>query len=258
MEVLISRRKQIDPIILEACKQFDARIFVETIKGEFSNFPDSRYNQKRIVYPIWYINLVILCGFFCGCNTIEEITEYALLQQSWFKELLNKSYPAPSYSTLWWFLVRTQPEALKQYFVKWFVKIPHQLKDQLLALDGKRLKSASFLGHITHVVELFAAEDRLVLATEKVPDKTVEKSCLSDILKQVDVSGAIISGDAHFTTPTVADQIIENQADYLLAIKGNQPKLQAEMENFFYKLMQLNGKRWSILLRNRLKKIMDA
>jgi len=235
----MSRCKKIDPSILEASKQFDAQTFVEIIKGEFSDFPDHRLNQKRTVYPIWYICLVILCGFFCGCNTIEEIAEYSLLQKTWFKELLGKSYSSPSYSTLWWFLVRTQPEALKQYFKTWFVKLPHQLKDQLLALDGKRLKSASFLG-IMHVVELFAAEDRLILTAEKVPNKTVEKSCLPEILKQVDVSGAIISGDAHFTTPTVAEQIVDNDADYLLAVKGNQPNLEAEMENFFLQAHEVN------------------
>jgi predicted transposase YbfD/YdcC len=237
----MSRRKQIDPSILEASKQFDAQIFIETIMGEFSDFPDCRYNQKRILYPTWYICLVILCGFFCGCNTIEEIAEYAFLQQTWFKELLGRAYPSPSYSTLWWFLVRTKPGAIKQYFNKWFIKLPNQLKDQLLALDGKRLKSANFLEGITHIVELYAAEDRLVLAVEKVPDKTVEKSCLSDILKQVDVSGAIISGDAHFTTPTVVEQIIESGADYLLAVKGNQPNLQAELENFF---LQAHAIKW--------------
>ena len=47
-----------------------------------------------------------------------------------------------------------------------------------MAIDGKRLRGANFLDHITHVVELFAAEDRLCLAVEKVPDKTVEKSTL--------------------------------------------------------------------------------
>lgn len=83
------------------------------------------------------------------------------------------------------------------------------------------------------MVELFAADDRLVLTMEKVPDKTVEKSCLPAILEQVNVQGAIISGDAHFTTPIVAEQIVDAKADYLLAVKGNQPKLQAEMENFF-------------------------
>ena len=86
---------------------------------------------------------------------------------------------------------------------------------------------------ITHVVELFAADDRLCLAMEKVPDKTVEKSVVPLILEQVDVRGAIISGDAHFTVSTVADQVVDAGADYLLAVKENQPTLCAEMENFF-------------------------
>lgn len=236
----MSRRKKIDPSILEAAKQFDAKEFVEQVRGEFANFPDHRHNKKRILYPIWYLNLVILCGFFCGCNTIEEIAEYSALQEDWFNELLEESYKSPSYSTLWWFLVRTDPEAIKQYFQRWFVKLPDQLKGQLLALDGKRLRSANFLDGITHVVELFATDDRLVLAVEKVPDKTVEKSCLNDILAQVDVSGAIISGDAHFTNTAVAEQIIDKHADYLLAVKENQPKLHAELENFFSQANAIN------------------
>jgi len=125
---------------------------------------------------------VILCGFFCRCKTVQEIAEYALLQQNWFNELLGKSYRSPSYSTLWWFLVRVKPPALKKYLQKWFINLPSNLQDQLLALDGKRLRLANFLGGITHVVELFSAEDRLVLPFEKVADKRVEKSCLPAIL----------------------------------------------------------------------------
>lgn len=171
----MSRHAKIDPSILEASKQFDSQKFVDTIKGEFTDFPDHRYNRNRILHPVWYICLVILSGLFCGCNTIGEIAEYAQLQRAWFEDLLGQSYPPPSYGTLWWFLTRTPSTALRQYFNKWFVKLPNQLKDQLLALDGKRLKSATFLGNVTHLVELFAASDRLVLAVEKVPSKTVEK-----------------------------------------------------------------------------------
>lgn len=229
----MARRKPIDPSILEAAKQFDSKQFLETVKAEFSDFPDSRLNQKRILYPIWYLCLITLCGFFCGCNTIDEIAEYVLLRQTWFDSLLGQPYKTPCYGTLWWFLVKTQPEALKKYLQKWFIKMPSELKDQLLALDGKRLRSANFLGDITHVVELFATEDRLVLAVEKVPNKTVEKTVLPDILSQVDVTGSIISGDAHFTVPESAKQIIEARADYLLAVKDNQPTLHAEMQNYF-------------------------
>lgn len=138
-------------------------------------------------------------------------------------------------------MVKTPTSALKSYIQRWFGKIPGTLKNQRLAIDGKRLKGANFLGHITHVVELFAAEDRLCLAAEKVPDKTVEKSTLPTILEQVDVAEAIISGDAHFTVPESAERIVNAKADYLLAVKDNQPSLCAEIENFSIKLMQLNG-----------------
>jgi predicted transposase YbfD/YdcC len=237
----MSRRKSIDPRILEASKEFDVRIFADTIKGEFSDFPDYRRNQKRVLYPVWYLTLTILCGFFCGCNTIEEIAEYALLQEGWFSSLLGQPVSAPSHGTLWWFLVKTPPDALKGYLKKWFSKIPGSLRDQLLAIDGKRMKGANFLGHITHVVELFAADDRLCLAVEKVPDKTVEKSTLPIILEQVNVEGAIISGDAHFTVAESAEQIVEAKADYILAVKENQPTLHDEMENFFN---QAHAKGW--------------
>jgi hypothetical protein len=56
----VSCRKKIDSSILEASKQFDVQTFVEIIKGEFSDFPDHRYNQKRTVYPIWYIGKIFL------------------------------------------------------------------------------------------------------------------------------------------------------------------------------------------------------
>ena len=237
----MSRRKPIDAKILEASKEFDAHIFAETIKGTFSDFPDYRRNQKRVLYPVWYLSLVILCGFFSGCNTVEEIAEYVYLQEEWFSSLLGEPVSAPSHGSLWWFLVKTSPDALKVYFQRWFSKTPGSLRDQLLAIDGKRLRGANFLDQVTHVVELFAAEDRLCLATEKVPDKTVEKSTLPIILQQVDVEGAIISGDAHFTVPQSVEQIIDAKADYLLAVKENQPKLYDEMENFFD---QAHGVEW--------------
>lgn len=229
----MSRRKPIDARILEASKEFDAHTFAETIKGAFADFHDYRRNQKRILYPVWYLALIVLCGFFCGCNTIEEIAEYAQLQEDWFSSLLGEKVSAPSHGSLWWFLVKTPPNALKSYLQRWFSQIPGSLRDQLLAIDGKRLKGANFLNHVTHVVELFAADDRLCLAVEKVPDKTVEKSTLPIILEQVDVEGAIISGDAHFTVPDSAKRIVDAKADYLLAVKENQPTLCAEMENFF-------------------------
>ena len=108
----MSRRKPIDGKILEASREFDTRVFAETVKGEFADFPDYRRNQKRVLYPVWYLNLIILCGFFCGCNTIEEIAEYASLQKEWFSSLLGEPFSVPCHGVLWWFLVKTPPGAV--------------------------------------------------------------------------------------------------------------------------------------------------
>jgi hypothetical protein len=86
----MSRRKPIDAKILEASKKFNAEIFAETVRGAFADLPDYRRNQSRVLYPVWYLSLVVLCGFFCGCNTIEESADYADLQEDWFSSLLGE------------------------------------------------------------------------------------------------------------------------------------------------------------------------
>lgn len=75
-----------------------------------------------------------------------------------------------------------------------------------------------------------------------MPDKAVEKSTLSDLLACVDVTGAIISGDAHFTVPEVARQIVDSGADYLLAVKKTSQIYEQKWEISLLKPMQLIGK----------------
>jgi hypothetical protein len=66
-------------------------------------------------------------------------------------------------------------------------------------VDGKRLKGVSDNEHISHLVSLFAAESQLVIRQERVPDKSCERKALPCLLKKLDISGAIVSFDAHFT-----------------------------------------------------------
>ena len=84
-----------------------------------------------------------------------------------------------------------------------------------------------------HLVELFAAEQRLVLAQEKVPDKSSEPKVIEALLKDIDVSGALISMDALFAHTTRVQQFLDHGADYLIGLKGNQGNFHAEAKNFF-------------------------
>ena len=107
------------------------------------------------------------------------------------------------------------------------------MRDQLLTIDGKRLRGISDNEHITHIVELFAAGSRLVIAQERVPDKSCERVALPELLRAIDVRGAIISMDAHYAYAQDLGLILHAGADYIVGIKGNQGNLEAEVKNYF-------------------------
>lgn len=232
------KRKTADAKFEELTQHLDIERLRKSIRDGFSDFPDPR-RTKSIDYPAWYLILVILCGYLAGGNTISDIAHFAELKKHWLDELTGISR-VPSYDTIWWFLVRTDPNAFKTLIIKWLKSIPHELQDQLLVIDGKRLRGISTSEHITHLVELFASESRLTLAQEKVPNKAGERIALPALLDTVDVQGAIVSMDALYAHVTDIQEVLQRGADYIVGIKGNQGHLEAEVENFFRQANDVN------------------
>jgi predicted transposase YbfD/YdcC len=226
------KRRTSDKQFTDLTQEIDIKRFRDRIKADFANFPDPRRGGS-VLYPAWYLILVILCGYLAGGNTIEEIADFAELRKNWFKDLTGCQFGAPSYDTIWWFLIRTDPEAFKAIISRWLSSLSTDLKDQLLVVDGKRLRGVSKDKHIVHIVELFASEDRLIIAQEKVPDKTGERCALPELLDTIEVKGAIVSMDALYTHISDVQEVMKRGADYIVGIKGNQETLEAEVQNFF-------------------------
>ncbi len=213
-------------------KDIDVENFRAGVRGGFSDFSDPRISS-RCVYPTWFMFLVILSGYLAGCNTIADIAHFAELRETWFSTLTGLETGVPSYKTLWWFLTRVKPVSFKALISKWFQQLDPCMTDQLLVIDGKRLRRVSNNEHITHIVELFAVEGRLVIAQEKVLDKANERQALPALLDSVDVKGAIVTMDALYGHISDVEEVLQRGADYILGIKGNQGTLEAEVSNFF-------------------------
>ncbi len=226
------KRPTKDPKFAELKQDVDLEQFAASVRGAFQDADDPRQVVKTR-YPFWFLMLLLLCGYLSGCNTVSDLTIYAELNIGWINTLIKQTFTAPSYDTLWWLLVRLSPATFKLLLQKWFANIPQQFRDQLLIIDGKRLKGASTDEHMVHLVELFAAEQRLVLAQEKVPDKSSEPKVVEALLKDIDVSGALISTDALFAHIAHAQKFLDHDADYLIGLKGNQGNFHAETKNFF-------------------------
>ena len=226
------KRPTKDPKFSELKQDIDLEQFVHSVRGDFPETNDPRQIAK-IRYPFWFLMLLLLCGYLSGANTVSDLAIYAEFHIDWINQLIGQNFSVPSYNTLWWMLAKLPPPIFKQLLKKCFAHIPQQLRDQLLVIDGKRLKGISSDGHIVHLVELFAVEQRLVLAQEKVPDKSSEPKVVDALLKDIDVRGALISVDALFAHITTVQKFLDHGADYLIGLKGNQGNFHAEVKNFF-------------------------
>ena len=225
-------KKKKDKGFADLTQDIDLDKFRVSVQGAFFDVPDPRV-KTRCVYPAWFMFLVILSGYLAGCNTIADIVHFAELREAWFANLVGLEIPAPSYNTFWWFLTRVHPTAFKALITKWFQQLDKELKDQLLVIDGKRLRGISDSDHVSHIVELFAAESRLIIAQEKVPDKASERKALPSLLDSVDVKDAIVTMDALYAHIADVEAVLKRGADYIVGIKGNQGNLEAEVRNFF-------------------------
>jgi|TARA_B110000196_G_C21071736_1_gene627837 predicted transposase YbfD/YdcC len=226
------RRKTSDKQFADLTQEIDIEKLRKSIKADFLDFPDPR-RGGNLRYPAWYLLLVILSGYLSGGNTIEDIADFADLRKTWFSDITGLDVGVPSYDTIWWFLVRTDPIAFKELLSKWLQGLPEDLRNQLLVIDGKRLRGVSDNEHITHIVELFAADTCLTIAQEKVPDKAGERSALPILLDAIDVKGTIVSMDALYAHITDMQEVLDRGADYIVGIKGNQGNLEAEIRNYF-------------------------
>ena len=226
------RRRSNDKQFIDLTQSIDFDKFKVGVRSSFADFPDPRI-PARCEYPAWYLFLIILSGYIAGCDTLADIAHFAELRGNWFADLIGTNKTSPSYDTLWWFLVRVKPEAFKEMMRRWLGSVPLDLRNQLLVIDGKRLRGVSNSEHVTHIVELFAAERCLTIAQEKVPNKKDERCALPALLDTIEVKGAIVSMDALYAHVDDIEQVLKKGADYIVGIKGNQGNLEAEALNFF-------------------------
>ena len=175
------RRKELNPVVIKASEEIDIEEFRESVKGAFIDVKDPR-DPDMIVYPMWYLLLIVLTGYMSGCDTIADLEAFGRLRHDWLVGLTGVATRAPSYDTIWMLLVRTTPDGLKALIQRWFDRLSGDLKDRVLALDGKRARGATYLDNVIHLVELVVTDTGLTITQERVPSKEGEGSALEPIL----------------------------------------------------------------------------
>ena len=127
------------------------------------------------------------------------------------------------------------PEELEKGFVAWVSSIARLTAGEVVAIDGKALRGTQEAGKkaIVHMVSAWANTNCLVLGQRKVDEKSNEIKAIPKLLDALALSGTVVTIDAIGCQRTIAEKIVANQADYILAVKENQGQLLEEIQDSF-------------------------
>jgi len=215
----------------ECCRE-DAGVFEEAgiFLGYFEGLPDGRQVGK-VRYPLSEVLLLCLLAVLSGAETFTDIANFGNRKVSFLRRFRPFASGTPSHDHLGDILATLDAEAFQRCFVAWVASLTGVATD-VIAIDGKTVRRSKGGKAAIHMVSAFAARQRLVLGQVKVAEKANEIVAIPKLLAMLEIEGAIVTIDAIGCQRAIAQQIIDQKADYVLALKGNQSALNDDVRLF--------------------------
>ena len=217
---------------------FEEKSRLRTLLDHFSVIDDPR-EPWRVLHPLPEVLLLVVCGTMADCDDFDAIAAWGKAHLPFLRRYLPYHSGVPGGRWLNILMNRIDPALFSAAFTAW-VRETWPERPELVAIDGKTSRRshdrAEGKGPL-HLVSAFATTSRLVLGQEAVESKSNELSAIPTLIdrlgKKDGLKGAIVSIDAIATNATIATAIKDAGADYLLAVKANQPTLRAETRSAF-------------------------
>ncbi|MEM1117970.1 MAG: ISAs1 family transposase [Bacteroidota bacterium] len=177
---------------------------------------------------------VALCATLAGADGFADMERFGTAKRAWFERWLDLPGGIPSHDTFGRVFAALDAERFAACFAAWTRSVAEVTDGEVVALDGKTVRgSASADGRALQVVSAWATQNRLVLAHMPVPEHSNEAATLPAVLALLDVRGCLVTIDAAGCYPETAQRVLDGSADYVLALKANQPTLHDEVASLF-------------------------
>lgn len=206
-------------------------VFIEC----FGNIKDPRINRTKKHLLIDIIALTLF-AIMSGAQTFDEIELFGTIHEEWLKKCLQLPNGIPSHDTINRTLSLLSHDKLQSSFIDWITKIKGYVSENVIAIDGKTMKGSHQASNglkALHVLSAYSCANGLSLGQMKVDGKTNEITAIPQLLEQLAIEGAIITIDAIGCQKDIAKNIVDNNADYILAVKGNQKELSNAIVDIF-------------------------
>lgn len=199
----------------------------------FNNLNDPRLERTKL-HSMEEILLATVCSVICGAEGWNDVELFCQTKINFLRTFFPYKNGAPSDDTFRRFFRALNPDTFQQCFIAWINSLDISIPGHVIAIDGKTSRRSHDADkRALHMVSAFATEARLVLGQERCDEKSNEITAIPALLKLLDIRGAIISIDAMGCQKNIAAQIINQQGDYILGLKGNQRNLHEDVVQFF-------------------------
>jgi predicted transposase YbfD/YdcC len=198
-----------------------------TFQDHFQDLPDPRVERTR-KHPLINIAFIAVCGVLSGANSFAAIHEFGCDRRTWLARFLDLKNGIPCEDTFRRVLARLDPGAFEKCLLSWMQAVQELTENRLIAIDGKTLRGSYNKRDgkaAIHMVSAWATENTLSLGQVVVDEKSNEIPAIPELLRLLDIGGALVTIDAMGCQKEIAAEIREGGSDYVLAVKLNQPTL---------------------------------
>jgi predicted transposase YbfD/YdcC len=215
---------------------------VGSIRHHFVGLEDPRVERTKRHQLLDMVTLAI-CAVSGGADNWVEVENFGRAKLAWFQQFLELPNGIPAHDTFGRVFARLDSQQFESCFLEWIEAVREITSGQIIALDGKTLRRShdKTIGKgAIHMVSAWASANRLVLGQMKVDEKSNEITAIPKLLAALAISGCIVTIDAMGCQKKIAQQIIEQKADYVLAVKENQGNLYEDIKELFAYAHEIN------------------
>jgi predicted transposase YbfD/YdcC len=204
------------------------------IEDHFAELTDPR--RREGTYPLVNIVVMALCGVLSGADDFVAIAHWAETKKDWLAKFLDMSTGVPSHDRFNAIMGALRPPEFEKCLLSWMTAL-HEITDgQVIAIDGKTLRrsfDAAGSKAPIHMVSAWATANHISLGQVVTDAKSNEITAIPKLLQMLEIKGCLVTIDAMGCQREIAEKIVDQGADYVLAVKDNQPKLHTAIRDFF-------------------------